>query len=76
MARTTTRHNKYKVGTTKLTVTVDNETKVRVHRKAINQGVDDSALLRALITEAVWDEPLLPEDYDTLKRMKLEQEEK
>lgn len=69
------RHGKYKVGTCKLTVTVDNEDKLRVHRKAINNGFkDDSAFLRALIHEAVWDEPLLPEDYDQLKALQQIQE--
>lgn len=70
-----TRHGKYKVGTCKLTVTVENEDKLRVHRKAVNNGYkDDSAFLRALIHEAVWDEPLTQEDYDTLKKLQLEQE--
>ena len=70
-----TRHARYKVGTCKITVTVDNEDKVRVHRKAVNEGYpDDSAFLRGLIHEAVWDEPLLPEDYEELKRMVKEQE--
>ena len=69
------RHGKYKVGTCKITVTVDNEDKQRVHRKAINNGFkDDSAFLRALIHEAVWDEPLLPEDYDQLKALQQIQE--
>lgn len=69
------RHGKYRPGTCKLTVTVENEDKVRVHRKAMNGGYkDDSAFLRALIHEAVWDEPLLPEDYDQLKQLQLEQE--
>lgn len=70
-----TRHTRYKVGTCKLTVTVPNEDKVRVHRKAVNGGyADDSALLRELIHEAVWDEPLTSEDYDKLKEMLAEQE--
>ena len=70
-----TRHGRYKVGTCKLTVTVENEDKLRVHRKALNNGYkDDSAFLRALIHEAVWDEPLLPEDYDALKKLQQEQE--
>ena len=69
-----TRHMKYKIGTCKLTVTVDNETKVKVHRKAINEGIDDSAYLRRIITEATWDEPLLPEDYDKLREMREKQE--
>ncbi len=70
-----TRHARYKVGTCKLTVTVENEDKVRVHRKAVNGGYkDDSALLRELIHEAVWDEPLTAEDYDTLKKMREQQE--
>ena len=69
------RHGKYKIGTCKLTVTVDNEDKVRVHRKAVRCGYkDDSAYLRELIHEAVWDEPLLPEDYDTLKQLHFEQQ--
>ena len=70
-----TRHTRYKVGTCKLTVTVENEDKVRVHRKAVNgKYKDDSAYLRALIHEAVWDEPLTAEDYDTLKKMRAAQE--
>ena len=70
-----TRHGKYRVGTCKLTVTVDNETKVRVHRRAVREGKeDDSAYLRGLITEAVWDEPLTDEDYETLKKMRAAQE--
>jgi hypothetical protein len=69
------RHGRYRVGTCKLTVTVENEVKVRVHRKAVNDGKDDSEYLRGLITEAVWDEPLLPEDYDTLKKMREAQED-
>ena len=69
------RHGKYRPGTCKITVTVDNEDKVRVHRKAVNNGYDnDSAFLRAIIHEAVWDEPLLPEDYDQLKELRQEQE--
>ena len=65
-----TRQGKYRVGTCKITVTVDNEDKVRVHRRAVRIGYkDDSALLRELIHEAVWQEPLLPEDYETLKSM-------
>lgn len=69
------RHGRYKVGTCKLTVTVENEDKLRVRRKAVRCGYkDDSAYLRALIHEAVWDEPLLPEDYDTLKQLQQEQE--
>lgn len=69
------RHGKYKVGTCKLTVTVENEDKFRVHRRAVNRGYkDDSAFLRALIHEAVWDEPLLPEDYDQLKILQQNQE--
>lgn len=72
-----TRHQKYKIGTCKLTVTVSNDDKVRVHRKAVNGNYkDDSAFLRELIHEAVWDEPLLAEDYDQLKRMRQEQEVK
>ena len=70
-----TRHARYKVGTCKLTVTVENEDKVRVHRKAVRgKYKDDSAYLREMIHEAVWDEPLLPEDYDTLKKMREQQE--
>ena len=69
-----TRHGKYRVGTCKLTVTVDNETKVRVHRRAVREGKDDSAYLRGIITEAVWDEPLIEEDYETLKKMRIAQE--
>ncbi len=70
------RHGKYKVGTCKLTVTVENEDKVRVQRRAIRNGYKDaSAFLRELIHEAVWDEPLLPEDYDTLKKLSAEQKE-
>ncbi len=71
------RHGKYKVGTCKLTVTVENEDKLRVERKANRTGYKDaSAFLRQLIHEAVWDEPLLPEDYDKLKKLSIEQEEK
>lgn len=74
-SKSTTRHNRYKVGTCKLTVTVENEDKLRVHRKAVRCNYkDDSAFLRELIHEAVWDEPLLPEDYDTLKKMSESQE--
>lgn len=71
----TSRHTKYKVGTCKLTVTVDNEDKVRVHRKAVRLGYkDDSAYLREVVHQAVWDEILTDEDYETLKRMKSSQE--
>lgn len=77
MAIKKSRHGRYRVGTCKLTCTVDNEDKVRVHRSAVRQGyADDSAFLRALIHEAVWDEQLLPEDYDTLKKMAEDQEAK
>lgn len=70
-----TRHARYKVGTCKLTVTVENEDKVRVHRKAVRgKYKDDSAYLREVIHEAVWDEPLTAEDYDTLKKMREQQE--
>lgn len=70
-----TRHARYKVGTCKLTVTVENEDKVKLHRKAVRlDKKDDSAFLRELVHEAVWDEPLLPEDYDTLKKMRKQQE--
>lgn len=70
-----TRHTRYKVGTCKLTVTVENEDKVRVHRKAVRlEYKDDSAFLRGLIHEAVWDEPLTAEDYDTLNKMREQQE--
>jgi hypothetical protein len=70
-----TRHARYKVGTCKLTVTVENEDKVRVHRKAVRgKYKDDSAYLREIIHEAVWDEPLTAEDYDTLKKMREQQE--
>lgn len=70
-----TRHARYKVGTCKLTVTVENEDKVRVHRKAVRgKYKDDSAFLREMIHEAVWDEPLTAEDYDTLKKMREQQE--
>ena len=70
-----TRHTRYKVGTCKLTVTVENEDKVRVHRKAVRgKYKDDSAYLREVIHEAVWDEPLTAEDYDTLKKMREQQE--
>ena len=71
-----TRHAKYKVGITKLTVTVDNEDAVRTKRKAKREGYPDaSAYLRGLIHEAVWDEPLLPEDRQELERMYRKQEE-
>ena len=71
-----TRHAKYKVGITKLTVTVDNEDAVRTKRKAKREGYKDaSAYLRGLIHEAVWDEPLLPEDRQELDRMYRKQEE-
>ena len=67
----------YKVGTCKLTVTVENEDKVRVHRRAVRQGFkDDSAYLREIIHQAVWDEVLTEEDYETLKRMRIQQENK
>lgn len=70
-----TRHAKYKVGTCKLTVTVENEDKVRVFRRAVRQGYKDaSAYLREMIHQAVWDEVLTEEDYETLKQMKAEQE--
>lgn len=70
-----TRHTRYKVGTCKLTVTVENEDKLRVHRKAIRGGYkDDSAYLRELIHEAVWDEPLTEEDYKKLIAMRKDQE--
>ena len=73
--RKKTRHQKYRVGTCKMTVTVDNEDQVRAKRKAKREGYKDtSAWLRGLIHEAVWDEPLLPEDYDRLKSMREEQE--
>lgn len=69
------RHTRYKVGICKMTVTVDNEDKVRADRKASREGyADTSAWLRGLIHEAVWDEPLLPEDYDKLKAMMAKQE--
>lgn len=70
-----TRHAKYKVGTCKLTVTVENEDKLRVQRRATRLGYADySAFLREKIHEAVWDEVLTEEDYETLKKMKAEQE--
>lgn len=70
-----TRHARYKVGTCKLTVTVENEDKVKLHRKAVRlEKKDDSDFLRELVHTAVWDEPLLPEDYDTLKKMREQQE--
>ncbi len=70
------RHKKYRVGTCKLTVTVENEDKVRVERKAERTGYKDtSSFLRELIHEAVWDEPLTAEDYDKLKEMRKQQEE-
>lgn len=70
-----TRHARYKVGTCKITVTVENEDKVKLHRKAVRlEKKDDSEYLRQLIHDAVWDEPLLPEDYDTLKKMRKQQE--
>ena len=70
-----TRHARYKVGTCKLTVTVENEDKVKLCRKAARlEKKDASAYLREMIHEAVWDEPLLPEDYDTLKKMREQQE--
>lgn len=75
MKTTKTRHTRYKVGICKLTVTVENEDKLRVHRKAVNGNYkDDSAYLRELIHEAVWDEPLTAEDYETLKKMREQQE--
>jgi len=71
-----TRHARYRVGVCKMTVTVDNEDCVRAKRKAKNEGyADTSAWLRGLIHEAVWDEPLLPEDYDELKAMREKQED-
>ena len=71
-----TRHTRYKVGTCKLTVTVENEDKVKLHRKAVRLDYkDDSAYLRELVHSAVWDEPLLPSDYDTLKKMRKLQED-
>lgn len=70
-----TRHARYKVGVCKMTVTVDNEDCVRAKRKSAREGyADTSAWLRGLIHEAVWDEPLLPEDYEELKRMREKQE--
>ena len=74
-SRGKTRHGKYKVGTCKLTVTVENEVKVRVDRYAeTHDYADASAFLRELIHDAVWDEPLLDEDYDRIKAMRKEQE--
>ena len=71
-----TRHARYRVGVCKMTVTVDNEDCVRAKRKAKREGYDDtSAWLRGLIHEAVWDEPLMPEDYDELKAMREKQED-
>lgn len=73
--RKRTRHARYKVGVCKMTVTVDNEDCVRAKRKSAREGyADTSAWLRGLIHEAVWDEPLLPEDYEELKRMREKQE--
>ncbi len=73
--RKKTRHCRYKVGTCKLTVTVDNEDKLRVCRRAHSRGYKDmSEYLRSVIHDAVWDEPLLPEDYEKLKMMSAEQE--
>ena len=70
-----TRHARYKVGTCKLTFTVENEDKVKLYRKAVRlEKKDTSAYLREMVHEAVWDEPLLPEDYDTLKKMREAQE--
>lgn len=71
------RHEKYKVGTCKITVTVENEDKVRVARRATNMGYkDSSAYLREIIHEAVWDVVLTDDDYETLKKMRAEQEAK
>ena len=48
-----TRHGKYKVGTCKLTVTVENEVKVRVDRYAATHDyADASAFLREMISAA------------------------
>lgn len=70
------RHGRYKVGTVKLTVTVDNEDKLRVERRSMNRGYENvSAFLREAIHQAVWDEPLLPEDYEKLAKMIKEQQE-
>lgn len=70
-----TRHARYKVGTCKLTVTVENEDKVKLRRKAKRLNYKDySAYLREIIHEAVWDEPLTLGDYDTLKTMRKFQE--
>ncbi|MBQ1344773.1 MAG: hypothetical protein IIY62_00280 [Kiritimatiellae bacterium] len=70
-----TRHARYKVGTCKLTVTVENEDKVKLYRKAVRlEYKDASSYLREMVHEAVWDEPLTPEDYDTLKQMRKLQE--
>lgn len=71
----TNRHGRYKVGTVKLTVTVDNEDKLRVEHRAQNRGYKDvSSFLREAIHQAVWDEPLLPEDYEKLAEMTKAQE--
>lgn len=70
-----TRHARYKVGTCKLTVTVENEDKVKLYRKAARlEKKDASAYLRELVHEAVWDEPLTASDYETLKKMRKLQE--
>lgn len=75
--KATTRHNKYKIGTTKLTCTVENEDAVKCDREAENRGFKDrSEYLRFIIHEAVYDVALLPEDYDTLKQMRIKQESK
>lgn len=74
--RKRTRHGQYKIGTVKITVTVDNEDDVRSKRKAKRMGYKDrSDWLRETIHQAVWDEPLTAEDYDTLKEMLRKQEE-
>lgn len=70
MKKKQSRHGRYRVGTVKLTVTVENEDAVRVERRSIVRGYKDvSAFLRETIHQAVWDEPLLPEDYAKLSAM-------
>ena len=69
------RHNKYKIGTVKLTVTVENEDKFKLYRKATTQDYPDaSSLLREIIHEAVWDTPLTKSDYAALAALRKKQE--
>lgn len=76
ISRQKTRHNKYRVGICKLTVTVKNDIKIRLSRVAEKKGYRDmSAYLRELIGSAVSQEPINVDDIELLNKMKKQQEE-